>query len=141
MKKIYFTREQYLQARRDKRKADREYTRSKEKYIERVTESGCWIWMGSTWSGGYGYVRNEGKYISAHRYMYELYKGKIPDGLNCLHTCDNPSCVNPNHLFLGTQTDNMRDMIKKGRGANVKGNNNPNYKHGKFVNTDSVTWG
>lgn len=82
--------------------------------------TGCWLWMGTTCPLGYGHVRlsrAERKVRSnlAHRIAYERAFGPIPAGLKCCHRCDVPSCVNPDHLFLGTQKDNLRDMFAKGR--------------------------
>lgn len=81
-----------------------------------VTESGCWLWMGRT-SGGYGVAplgaRGAKKY--AHRLFYEAHVGPIGDGAVICHRCDTPSCVNPDHLFLGTVQDNNHDRMKKGR--------------------------
>ena len=84
-----------------------------------VTESGCWIWLGAS-NGRYGIIwnpRNGKKYTMAHRVSYEMHKGQIPDEMLVCHTCDVGLCVNPDHLFLGTQVDNMQDMISKGRKA------------------------
>lgn len=75
----------------------------------------CWNWTKSVDSSGYGQVKHLGKILKAHRISYEVHVGKIPDGLCVLHKCDNPSCVNPNHLRVGTKLDNTRDMISKGR--------------------------
>ena len=75
----------------------------------------CWIWTASLTPKGYGQFRYKGTTRRAHRVVWELLVGKIPDGLWVLHTCDVKNCVNPDHLFLGTPLDNMRDMIEKGR--------------------------
>ena len=85
------------------------------------TTSNCWMWKGYRESKfGYGAIMMGGKRISAHRASWIINKGKIPDGLQVLHNCDSPGCVRPDHLFLGTQADNMRDMAKKERQANRK---------------------
>jgi len=85
---------------------------------------GCWGWKGSKNPGGYGKitVRIEGKpiTISAHRLAYTAYRGDIPLGKLVLHRCDNPACTNPDHLFLGTHQDNMKDKIAKGRCSTIK---------------------
>src|SRR5688572_10264945 len=78
---------------------------------------GCWLWIGSTHKNGYGLF----KQTFAHRYSYVLYKGEIENKLFVCHSCDTPLCVNPNHLFLGSQTDNLRDMTLKGRRRCPKG--------------------
>lgn len=83
----------------------------------------CWNWLGWKTAKGYGEFRFEGKNnIRAHRLSYRLKIGPIPDGLFVLHKCDNPSCVRPDHLFLGTLAENCRDRHRKGRTA--KGSQN-----------------
>jgi hypothetical protein len=80
--------------------------------------SGCWRWTAKVQV--YGMMTVDGKSVNAHRISWELYRGPIPVGLRVLHRCDNPICVNPDHLFLGTNADNMIDMILKGRGKKAK---------------------
>jgi HNH endonuclease len=85
-----------------------------ERYFER--KPGCWLWTGSTGSKGYGQInRGDGRPERAHRVAWMKFRGPIPDGLHVLHRCDNPGCVNPDHLFLGTDGDNMYDKTSKGR--------------------------
>jgi hypothetical protein len=89
---------------------------------------GCWVWQGGTCEG-YGMLRTEGSVVDrAHRVSWRLTHGSIPDGLCVLHRCDNPPCVNPAHLFLGTRADNNEDKKRKGRSARVHGEANPNAK-------------
>jgi hypothetical protein len=95
---------------------------------EAVTESGCWLWTGTTHKSGYGSIYMNGKNVRAHRAAYLLHIGKIPSGINVLHRCDVPSCVNPKHLFLGTHTDNMQDKVEKGRCNALIGIENPRAK-------------
>jgi hypothetical protein len=87
---------------------------------EPVPECGCWIWTGSHASNGYGRVLLCKGGVSAHRVSYELNVGPIPPGLRVLHKCDTRSCVNPDHLFLGTTQDNATDMARKDRGRRSK---------------------
>lgn len=77
--------------------------------------NGCWLWCGPVRPDGYGFTNRDGKNQSVHRISYELHFGVIPTGLLVCHHCDVPRCVNPNHLFLGTNRDNMQDASKKGR--------------------------
>jgi hypothetical protein len=82
-------------------------------------EAGCWPWTGHIASHGYGIFHHDGSRIGAHRKAFELANGPIPDGINVCHKCDNPRCVRPDHLFLGTQKDNIADMIAKGRRTTI----------------------
>jgi hypothetical protein len=77
--------------------------------------SECWLWTGEINEGGYGLLYIKEKARPAHRVSWELNRGSIPEKLKVCHKCDNPPCVRPDHLFLGTQRDNVYDMIKKGR--------------------------
>lgn len=77
--------------------------------------SGCWLWTGAYFSTGYGALSINNQNARAHRVSWELNRGPIPQGLLVCHKCDTPACVNPDHLFLGTNLDNQRDMIAKGR--------------------------
>lgn len=86
----------------------------------------CWQWNGSTTDRGYGQFCVNYQNLRTHRWAYEEFVGKITDGLHVLHKCDNPSCVNPAHLFLGTHDDNQKDKTAKGRQA--KGVRNGQHK-------------
>ena len=86
------------------------------RYWSRVTKtSSCWNWTGSTINTGYGVLFVQGRLRTAHRLSWELHHGPIPEGLCVLHRCDNRTCVNPSHLFLGTKKQNTQDMLSKGR--------------------------
>ena len=89
---------------------------TEKQFWDKVDKSGdCWEWRGGIDGNGYGYLRDSGKMTRAHRFIYALMYGFIPEGLCICHHCDNPICVKPSHLFLGTHRDNMRDCIAKGR--------------------------
>lgn len=94
-----------------------------ERWREKVDMKGpddCWEWLAQKDKGGYGYLKNNKKNTRAHRYAYEHFKNNdqsIPSSLCVCHHCDNPGCVNPNHLFLGTYKDNAQDRDRKGRGV------------------------
>lgn len=83
-----------------------------------VNENCCWIWK-NVGPHGYGTINRGSKFLRTHRASYEVFVGPIAAGLNVLHRCDVPACCNPNHLFLGTQKDNVADMIGKGRDRRV----------------------
>lgn len=91
-------------------------TQALERYVVR-RPLGCWEWTGPTVRDGYGVVNSYGRRgIGAHRASWIVHRGTIPPGLHVLHRCDNPPCTNPDHLFLGTTKDNVRDLWDKGRG-------------------------
>jgi hypothetical protein len=97
-------------------------------FWSKVSKSdGCWEWMGGKDKDGYGKITYMWRGLRAHRLSWELTYGVIPQGLDVLHRCDNPPCVRPDHLFLGTHGDNNRDMKEKGRTAT--GIRNGSYTH------------
>ena len=81
--------------------------------VDPVTQ--CWNWTLGKSEKGYGRVKHGGVRYRAHRMSYQLFVGEIPDDMYVLHHCDNPSCINPDHLFVGTNVDNIKDMINKNR--------------------------
>lgn len=87
-----------------------------ERFWEKVNivPGECWEWTAGI-RNGYGAFKLNGKAIDAHRVSYEAYNGEIPKGKIICHTCDNPKCVNPEHLYAGTYADNVHDMIKRNR--------------------------
>lgn len=92
-------------------------------------EDACWIWTAAPDQYGYGRMYWRGRNYPAHRIAYEVTHGDIPDGLWVLHRCDNPPCVNPAHLFLGTRQDNVDDMMQKGRANRPSGEKRGLYLH------------
>ena len=88
-----------------------------------MDENGCMVWNAAK-RGGYGRFKSSDKVVSAHRFSYELYEGEIPDGKILLHKCDNPSCVRPDHLEVGTYQDNARDRVSKHRHKVMNGEAN-----------------
>lgn len=91
-----------------------------ERFWDKVSiasKNACWLWKANKNNKGYGMIRLGGlqRKVLAHRVSYEIHKDKIPENLVVMHSCDNPGCVNPNHLFLGTMLDNAQDKVKKGR--------------------------
>ena len=102
--------------------------------VNKQAENGCWEWVAGRFSAGYGGFGLDGKMKYAHRVSWMFEHGPIPDGLFVLHKCDNPSCVNPAHLFLGTHADNMRDKAEKGRAVGIP---QPGESHGSAKLTEA----
>ena len=94
--------------------------------VEIGAETGaCWIWTGNRPDDRYGHFSVNGATVKAHRWLYERLNGPIPDGLVVRHHCDNPACVNPDHLAIGTAQQNTADMLSRGRGADRRGERHP----------------
>ena len=92
------------------------------RYIAPCPMSGCWLWTGSVCRGGYGRAYyKKGKVRNVHRIVWMLLYGEIPSHVHVCHKCDNRLCVNPGHLWIGSQTDNNQDCVKKGRHRSPKG--------------------
>jgi len=101
-------------------------------FLERVSfGDGCWEWQGRLHTG-YGRLRG----VLAHRISWETFRGLIPEGLCVLHKCDNPSCVKPSHLFVGTQIDNIKDRHAKGRSSS--GESHSKSCRGEIVGTSKL---
>lgn len=117
-------------------------------FWSRVDKSGqCWLWVGARTSAGYGHFYIGKLAIYAHRFSWQIINGEIPKGLLICHHCDNPPCVNPNHLFLGTLSDNARDSAAKGRSHFQKhpeqlprGNSHWMKKHPERIKRGSESW-
>ena len=94
-----------------------------EKFFRKVnkkTDDDCWLWIAGLTSDNYGSFYFNKKHMKAHKVSFILHKGKVPKGLCVLHICDNPPCVNPKHLWLGTQIENIKDRDLKGRSKRNK---------------------
>lgn len=101
------------------------------RFVEKIVVdpiTGCHNWIASCSTDGYGHIKIDGKMVRAHRVAYWLLVDDIPEGTQVLHHCDNIKCVNPDHLFLGTQEDNIRDMVEKGRSSSQSGEDHTSAK-------------
>jgi HNH endonuclease len=104
------------------------FIRFHENLTKEISPSGCWLWTGarSASGNGYGQLKVFGKMVSAHRFAYQLYRGPIDNDYHVLHSCDNKVCVNPDHLSLGTQAQNMRQAGE--RGLMRSGSSHPRFR-------------
>ncbi len=115
-----------------------------ERFWSKVDKSDdCWNWTAGKAHNGYGLFKVRSKTIRAHRFSWELANGKIPKGLQINHKCDNPACVNPDHLYAGTQKQNRQDAVKRGRTATGKSNgmytHPENRRTGEFNGNSKLT--
>lgn len=99
------------------------------KFISISNPNDCWEWTGVKISSGYGRFTIKGSKYLSHRVYFTIINGPIPKGMDVLHRCDNPGRCNPNHLFLGTHQENMRDMENKGRSRHPSGDKSPSRVH------------
>lgn len=104
-----------------------------EEKVEIREGNSCHWWVAVHTKKGYGLFGVDGIMRQSHRVAYELYKEPIPKGLHVMHKCDNPSCVNPDHLEVGTHQDNMADMVNKGRTCKGEGKANSKLKEGDVI--------
>jgi hypothetical protein len=107
------------------------------KYVRKTR--GCWYWTGATTYGGYGVIQSGprgGKLLRAHRLSWRIHYGDFDESLALCHHCDNPSCVRPDHLFLGSHSDNMQDMLAKGRAGTERAHGTGH--HAAKLTDDSV---
>lgn len=94
--------------------------RNHEQFMVKASLDGeCLVWQGNLNGHGYGFCKIDGKVWLAHRYSYLINKVEIPEGLCVMHSCDNPACINPEHLSLGTHEENMLDKVRKGRAQHI----------------------
>ena len=114
-----------------------------ERFFSRFkkTENGCWQWNAHADKDGYGVMSSHGKNIRAHRFSYEHHIGAIPQGMSVCHKCDNPGCVNPEHLFIGSAKDNAQDALTKKRHyiGDKNGRSKITEDHAKFIKSSSMS--
>ena len=110
-----------------------------ERFWEKVNKAGeCWVWLGSKTKNGYGQIWNNGKVEYAHRVSFEIHKGDIPSGLEIDHLCENPSCVNPDHLETVTHSENIKRAVHRINYANKR---KTHCKHGHALEGDNLRSG
>jgi hypothetical protein len=110
--------------------------------VDRRSDDECWEWLARRAERGYGQYRHEGRTVRAHRHAWRLANGPIPSGLLVCHHCDNPPCCNPAHLFLGTDADNVHDMVSKGRNVRPpRDESSVNFPRGERCHAAKLTEG
>lgn len=110
----------------------------KARFWSKAKDTGyCWEWQANKDSDGYGMFRIQGTYTKASRIAFQIINGELPEGVHVLHKCDNPGCINPDHLFTGIHRDNMDDRTRKGRGKTL---GKTSKYHGVSFRNDSKKW-